>query len=269
MKAYVINLPRSAARRESIASELAALSIPHEFVEAVDGREMTTDDRTALVDEDAVAKYPNWLTPGQIGCSLSHRRVYERIAAGDEPVALVLEDDAQVDGVDMALIERIASHMGGAEVVLLFFLSFAPCVFSSQDTIELGPGRRLLYPLDVRQPISSAAYLITHEASRRMAELVVPVRAGADSWGFYHEEGGIDRLRCVVPSPAAVNNELKSTIDYSEQHSLRVRFTTAVARRHLFPFHQLFTLNRRLLRWRMTRYREVPDRSPQADNRSV
>jgi glycosyl transferase family 25 len=264
MKAYVINLPRSAARRESISSELAALSIPHEFVDAVDGREMTADDRAALVDEAAVAKYPHWLTPGQIGCSLSHRRVYERVAAGDDPVALVLEDDARVDRVSMELIEQIASQMRGAEVVLLFFLSFAPCVFSSRDAIELNADRRLLYPMDVRQPISSAAYLITQEACRRMAELVVPVRAGADSWGFYHEEGGIDRLRCVVPPPAAVNNELKSTIDYSAQRSLRVRLTTAVARRRLFPFHQLFTLNRRVLRWRMTRYRETADRSPQA-----
>src|SRR3954447_23246954 len=111
MRAYVINLPRSVARRASIANELAALSIPHEFIEAVDGREMTAGERAAMVDEARAAQSPHWLTPGQIGCSLSHLRVYERIAAGDEPVALVLEDDAQLHGVGRASLEEISSHM--------------------------------------------------------------------------------------------------------------------------------------------------------------
>ena len=59
---------------------------------------------------------------------------------------LVLEDDARLGSVTASMLDEIASHMKGAEVVLLFFVSFGPCVFSSQDAFELAhhDGRLLI-----------------------------------------------------------------------------------------------------------------------------
>jgi glycosyl transferase family 25 len=79
MRAYVINLPRSPARRVSVAAQLQGTGLDHVFVDGVDGRALAPVDRGRLIDESAVARYPQWLTPGALGCALSHLRTYELI----------------------------------------------------------------------------------------------------------------------------------------------------------------------------------------------
>jgi glycosyl transferase, family 25 len=264
MKAHVINLPRSTDRREHVVTQMAQLGIPYDFVDAVEGRAMSSQERAELVDESAVAEHPHWLTPGTIGCTLSHRAAYQQILDSGDEVGFVVEDDIVLPPGTAELLDELAAHMHGREAVLLYYRSFEPCTFSDQDAVELPGWGRLLYPLDVRQPITTAAYLITREACEPLVDLVVPVRAAADSWGFFHDHGAVERLRCVVPRPAGVRTEFKSTIDYVSATSPRVRLTTAISRHRIFPFHQLLTLNRRRVEKRMTGVRVVSERSPMA-----
>jgi glycosyl transferase family 25 len=264
MKAYVINLPRSTERRAHVTQQMAQLRIPYEFVDAVEGRELSEAQRAELVDEAAVARQPYWLTPGTIGCTLSHRIAHQQIRDGDDDVGFVVEDDVVLPPDAAEVLEEIAGHMRGREAVLLYYRSFQPCLFSSQDAEDLSRWGQLLYPIDVRQPITTAAYLITRQACAQLVDILVPVRAAADDWGRFHDEGAVDRLRCVVPRPAGVRTDFKSTIDYISASSLRARVTTAISRRHVFPFHQLLALKRKRLERSMTRVSIVPERSPLA-----
>lgn len=268
MKAYVISLPRSARRRASIAEQLARTELEFEFVDGVDGRGLTAAERAELVSESAVARYPLWLTPGQIGCALGHLRAYrEIVASGDEDAALILEDDVTAPATIAALCARVGSEMDGREVVLLYFRAFGICRLSSQDAVDLGAGTRLMYPLDVRQPITSAAYLITAAAARSLVEVIVPVRAGADSWGYFYEVGALDSLRCVLPRPIGVRKDLDSTIEYGGPGSVRVRATSFVARHRVPVASQLLTLNRGRIERRMSKTAVVAERSPVASAR--
>jgi glycosyl transferase family 25 len=264
MKAHVINLPRSTDRREHVVTQMAQLGIPYEFVCAVEGRAMTAQERTALVDEAAVAEHPHWLTPGQIGCALSHRAAYQQILESGDEVGFVVEDDIVLPPGCGELLEVLSAQMHGREAILLYYRSFEPCVFSDQDVVVIPAWGKLRYPVDVHQPITTAAYLITREACEQLVDLVVPVRAGADSWGFFHDHGAVHRLRCVVPRPAGVRTEFKSTIDYVSATSPRVRLTTAVSRHRIFPLYQLLALKRRRLEQRMTEVRIVSEPSPMA-----
>lgn len=269
MKAYVINLPQSSDRRASIVDQLRPTGMDYELVDGVDGLALTTSDRVGLVDEKVAARYDNWLTPGAIGCALGHLRAYRRIIEADDPggVAVVLEDDAIVSPTLAQTIRQISSHMRGAEVVLLYFRSFDACRLSRQDALAMPAGVRVMYPIDVRQPISAVGYLISVEACRRLAEVILPVRAEADSWGHFHELGAIDSIRCVIPRPVSVRNDFKSTNDRAVPHSLRSRATGLVARHRVFPLAQLLTLNRWRIGREMTRITLVQERSPLADAR--
>jgi glycosyl transferase family 25 len=263
MKAYVINLPRSTSRRSSMAEQLQQVGLEHEFIEAVDGRTLTPSQRAGAVDESAVARFPHWLTPGTIGCALSHLRAFERILESNrDDVALILEDDVILPPTIPDTVARIVPHMDGSEVVLLYFRNFGVCRFSARDAVELDAGARLAYPLDARKPLTTAAYLITPEACRRLAEVVLPVRVAADTWGHFYELGAIESVRCVIPRPVSVRKDFKSTIDYVGPRSMRLRTTTFVARHRLPLFFQLLTLNRHLVERRMSKTLVVPDPSP-------
>ena len=61
--------------------------------------------------------------------------------------------------------------------------------------------RLLALPVDIKQPRSTGAYIITREACERMIKRLLPIRAHADAWRFFYREGALDRLRCVAPLP--------------------------------------------------------------------
>src|SRR4029079_18979781 len=84
MKAFLISLDRNPERLAHMRAVLAAASIPYERITAVDGRRLTPDD---------LAKASASLSPGEVGCVLSHRIAWQRIADGSDPFAVVLEDD--------------------------------------------------------------------------------------------------------------------------------------------------------------------------------
>jgi glycosyl transferase family 25 len=85
------------------------LGLDFSFVDAVDGRALTSNDLGGLGLAARRRYFTNELTPGEIGCFLSHRRVYEEIIATGAPVTVVLEDDAEVAPDFAALAESIAA----------------------------------------------------------------------------------------------------------------------------------------------------------------
>lgn len=88
---FVINLPRDSARRAKMAARLDGLNRAYRFVDAVDGRAL--DPQT--YDQRLRRRYfGRELTPGEVGCLLSHKRVCEIICREEIPFAIVLEDDA-------------------------------------------------------------------------------------------------------------------------------------------------------------------------------
>ena len=81
----VISLQRSHVRRAFMQRQLDDLGLPFRFFNAIDGSKMT-----ATKFREAVGVK---LTPGEIGCGLSHLAVIREIAEGEHEYAAILEDD--------------------------------------------------------------------------------------------------------------------------------------------------------------------------------
>jgi hypothetical protein len=224
--------------------------LAHEFVEAVDGALLTAEERARLVDAEAVARYPHWLTPGIVGSSLSHLEAYDQVLP---------EDFGE-------LLTEIESLVAAAEAVLLYYRSHVPARFSEPDAVPLKASRSLRYPVDVEPITCAGAYVITREACLNMLETAMPIRLGPDSWNAFYEEGALHRLRCIVPRPVGVRTDFKSTIDYlGNDASLVQRVMTGISERRPFPFYNLVAWRRSLVERRMSRFEVVAERSPMAD----
>ena len=91
MKVYFINLDRSPARREWMESQLTEISANFERIPAVDGSSLASEEYEAAVNWEELG--PKGLTRGEVGCFLSHRLAWQRIAAASERFGVVLEDD--------------------------------------------------------------------------------------------------------------------------------------------------------------------------------
>ena len=135
-----------------------------------------------------------------------------------------------------SLADAVADQLTGAEAALLSYDSRGPCQMSLEGSIQLLPSRVLALPIDVRQPHSGGAYIITREACERMIKCMLPVRVQADAWWFFYKEGVLDRVRCVVPLPVRKNPKLTSTIgSYSLGSGVRARLVGPLVR-HKIPF---------------------------------
>ncbi len=104
---WVINLRRSVDRRASIRAELDRLGLEYELVDAVDGRELGPEELAASYSASAaLALIGRELTPGEIGCSLSHLWLYQRqVEEGHEDV-VILEDDIVVSPAFPDILRR-------------------------------------------------------------------------------------------------------------------------------------------------------------------
>jgi glycosyl transferase, family 25 len=246
MRAYVINLARSLERRVHVTAELERVGIDYEFVEGVEGRDLDLADEKLI---DPAVLGTSWFRPGVAGCAFSHRTVYEKILAADLDWALVLEDDVTLPADLQRLSEALAQHLNAAEVILLNYDSPDTIKMSRQGLVYLRAGRQLALPLDVNQPASSAAYLISRDACKRMTESITPFQARPDDWGHFFVKGALDRIRCVVPMAVLKDPRFGSTIDYNDQASMKSRIVELVTRYNIRVLRQIIAYRRERI-WR-------------------
>lgn len=113
-KIYVITLQRAADRHQHIEQELKGLQYVLFY-----GKDKNTFDVGTLQQEgvynDAMARrhhrFGKSMPPGMIGCSWSHRLVYEDVIKNSYKRALVLEDDILIDKRLISLLPQILTEL--------------------------------------------------------------------------------------------------------------------------------------------------------------
>ena len=240
-----------------MTAELAKARIDYEIVTAVDDRDLDLRDTEPF--------NPSYLTrsdfrPGRTGNGLSHLRVYQKILTGRLDRALVLEDDVTLSTELGSVVDALGEHMEGAEVALLNFDSRDTCELSVEGLVHLPSSRLLALPIDVNQPASAAAYVITREACKRMSENILPIRAHSDDWNFWYSQGAIDRVRCVTPLAVVKNPDFESTIQYYSPRSLKARLVEAITHHELPIIHRAVSYRRQHIwrKWTRVEFADKP-----------
>lgn len=107
----VINLRSSQDRWAKVSAELTRGGLVFERHEAVDGRRMSAEELKACAPWNPSA-YFKPLSPGEVGCFLSHISVAERIVREGWERALVLEDDILLGDDFLARLRDLLAFSG-------------------------------------------------------------------------------------------------------------------------------------------------------------
>lgn len=195
-KFVVVSLPDAVARRDHIAREFARFpGLNFEFFDAVrigNKREFPPDydhrKRKLLFGDD--------LRPGEVGCFISHRTLWQRCAAAGDEAWCILEDDIVLHDNFLEQVSVLMHHRDRWDIVRLMQLLRRR---GSWPAIRLGPAS-VLRAYD-RQPSGAQGYLLTPAAARQLAEhasrIVWPVDETMD---LYWEH----KLRMFSVEPAAI-----------------------------------------------------------------
>jgi len=201
---FVISLARETERRAAMQRELADFEF--EFFEAVDGDRLGESDcQHRLHAEWWRVIRGRQLSPGEIGCFLSHYGLWQRLVEARTPCALILEDDARLEDGFAIIVEEILK----ADV--------------EWDIVNLAPKRRyrvdrMLAALDgVRWLVryrrrfgGAVGYLIRLEAAEALLHYCWRIRAPID---WLYAEWWQNGLTYLAVDPAIVTHAgVSSTI---------------------------------------------------------
>jgi len=248
-RCFVVSLANAAERRRQVEKTFDAAELPFEFLDAVDGRVV---DTTGLVDAVLIRRnIGRDLSPGEIGCSLSHRLLYQRIVDEGLPGAFVFEDDITLepgakphflsisDGMAQRADERILVHLTGS-----YMLRHRDTLLSRKARIA-GDGFALERYLRGSEVAGTWGYFITRAAAASILAREPRVLHVADGWKYRLLNGTLDSIYLMTPD--AVHHPRHATGSGIERDraslssgradeisSLRFRFITA-AKGLLYP----------------------------------
>lgn len=216
MRVFVINLMRSADRRERMKDILDSLGVRFDFFPGTDGKELDEASIEAAYDEAAVMKnIRRTLSLNEIGCTISHRSVYKRIVDEGIEKACVLEDDVIIDREFPSILDYLDSKTLRNTVVKLdnYQEKNTPCGLWTRDRI-MGPYR---YKRPVTRQWMAWGYVIDREAAARILGEWPRIAFAADDW---KRMSAVVEIRCVQPAVVHQNTSFASILDEDRKELL-------------------------------------------------
>jgi len=183
MKTFLVNLDRDCQRLEAMKSQLDRLGVRYERIPAVLGSDLPEEEKRKVVNH-----FRWWctmcmpVTNGEIGCALSHHRIYEKMANEDIKLACVVEDDVELNSRFaelQAYVERIADV--SRSQIFLFSNNTAERYDLAEPTVR--PFKCDYY---------AECYAVTLPAARALRRVNLPMQSPCDHWARWIRRGVIE-----------------------------------------------------------------------------
>lgn len=153
--------------------QLKRLGMAYEIYPAVDGQKLTADELALYSAKEAKKLLGRKLPLGDIGCSLSHFRLYQALLASDETEFLILEDDINIGRMFPEVIQHRERLPADWE-----FINFVTDVKEE----PFGPEIHDIYRATrfLRWANRTAATLVNKKGAKKLVEHALPIRLPAD-----------------------------------------------------------------------------------------
>lgn len=199
MKAIVYVLSIRQKEDESVqglCDSIASAGREAKVVRGVVGRDLTAGEyfdsiRAYLADTKRL------MSPGEVGCTLGHLKIWSAIANDSAKMGVVLEDDAMLDDQFGARLEALLDYcafadcfvsLGGQESSLSFTKSLrGRRINELQDTWEI-------FPSELSRLYGTVGYVVSRTTASRMVAEAAKRLFVADDFGLLHRSGAIRRL---------------------------------------------------------------------------
>lgn len=201
IQVFVISLERSKERRAKVAEQLNKTGIEWKFLDAVDGYAlpaMPPSYRRAKVKR--LQGYE--LTPGEVGCFLSHIKAWE-LCVQNQLTTFVFEDDFLVNSNLEDVIDDLLVNADQWNLVRL-----SGIYETNHEILMQRSGYALVKNLG--EPCGTAAYMVQPEAAKILLDNATDIYEPVDHYLEHHTKHG---LTCLAAKPYPVGlAHTKSTI---------------------------------------------------------
>lgn len=195
METFLINLDKDKDRLASADTQLRSQNINYTRISAVYAKGLSQKEINKHLNlfrwRCAVGR--NFMT-GEIGCALSHLRIYRHIIENKIEYACILEDDIIINKHFKDTVVRVGNWIDAKkpQVVLLSNRMQIPENEASITSIDSG--------------LCADAYIITLPAAKAILGDNYPIKVPCDYWGRWARKGLIN-LYAATPSVCEQNTE--------------------------------------------------------------
>lgn len=201
LQTIVISLLRASQRREKVRQELSKTNLEWTFLDAVDGSKM--QGYPPEYKRHKVKRLQGYeLTPGELGCFLSHKQAWQECMRKNQPT-LIFEDDFILQPHFEETLRFLLTEFHYWQLVRLQALAE-----SSHDTIKDANGFSVVR--NHTDPVGATAYIIKPEAARVLIEHAKDIYEPLDHFLEHKRKHGIEML-AVKPYPVDITRA-QSTI---------------------------------------------------------
>lgn len=169
---FVISLQDCSRRRANISKYLDELSLPFEFIDAIDGRQGLSDEHQDKINRNIK---DGALSDVEYACALSHMKTYKKIVEDCIPYALILEDDAipQPDLPDYLATRHYES-------LQMISLGYSPTYVHPSNSEDIFKGFTAYQCMPSVRVVSAVGYIISFAAAKHILNNALPVNSVAD-----------------------------------------------------------------------------------------
>ena len=199
---FVINRRKDTRRRADMTERLAKVGISPVFFDAVDGYQL---DIATLPDYDREKRrryFGKDLKAGEIGCLLSHRKIYEKMVAENIATAIVLEDDVYLADDFRTVLEDIQQTR--LDWDLIRFVGHGK-VFDNGFRLLARLGHGYSITRVPTSPSGAYAYLLTLRAAKKLLQFMQKNWVPVD---IIHSRAWQTRLETLLVHPSPVTPDL-------------------------------------------------------------
>lgn len=208
MQCFVINLPKDTDRKQSISEELQKAGIEFSFFEAVNGAELMKNTNTAdfYNEEKAIRERYRKMTAGEIGCALSHLKIYQKMQDENIPHALIMEDDVYIETDNFRELVNKVELLYDENNPTVTLFSYIRRYVNTKESISLDETHVIH---DYYRGGSTYCYVITKSAAKKMLDSLFPVYTVIDKWELYQD---FIKVKTIVPFCTYVKEQFPSSI---------------------------------------------------------
>ena len=180
---YIINLKKDEERKKNILREIKEQNIKnYELIAAVDGNNLTEEELNLLTykNKKSINPWNTKMSPSQIGCALSHIKIYRKLIKSNYDFALILEDDAYfLKDLKDRLQNFIIKNLKYKKQILLLselkeFISKPLDKFNDYEVVN------------VTNAFFTHSYFINKKAAESIIKFNYPVKTIADNFVLFH-----------------------------------------------------------------------------------
>ena len=202
MKVYVINLDKNVERMGNMSLQLRRLGVDFERIPAVYGASLTKEERKGcFAPFRSFCAMGYKLLVGEIGCALSHCKVYKRMIDNKIGAALVLEDDVVINDLMLTVITNVERFMDAAKAQVFLLSSFG-----IEEKKVSGIER-------IKGGMCTDGYVITLPAAKIILRANYPVLTVSDGWARWERQYGVEMYRAWPTVVRQDNNMYGSDIN--------------------------------------------------------